>query len=326
VIQSTFVNDLSKSEPEMVQLAATGQGCFFTAMVVTAVISVALKVAVGAPLNTRVTMCLAAVWGTAGLYAISKLRSRPPPRERTGSLMSTTFSEMAVLLRELRSEYPQCAKYILALCLANNGLVTFTIVFPTYFTIQQKLTAVDITMISGLTVLVGAISCFFFSKVAHKFRVKSVLIFAIAGWGVVTAFIPLFVYKEGDRMAALLLAFVYGFVLALYWSTQYSALVLLLPPEKMGKYTGLFSACKNVTCAFGPTMYAAIAQASNNQRLAIFTSLVPFFALALFPLCATDFQRGAEDARRAAKGAPELPNMLHADSTPKEDKWPVADA
>jgi MFS-type transporter involved in bile tolerance (Atg22 family) len=114
-----------------------------------------------------------------------------------------------------------------------------------------------------------------------------------------------------------MLAFVYGFGLALYWSTQYSALVMLLPPDKMGKFTGLFSACKNITCAFGPTLYAAIAQASNNHRLAIFVSLVPFFVLALIPLYFTDFERGAADARR--KSAPALPTMLKPASAPAPD-------
>ena len=40
------------------------------------------------------------------------------------------------------------------------------------------------------------------------------------------------------------------------------------PRHKMGKYTGLFPALKNVANAFGPMIYAGIAQTYNDQRFA----------------------------------------------------------
>merc|ERR1712216_591768 len=90
---------------------------------------------------------------------------------------------------------------------------------------------------------------------------------------------------------------VYGLLIGLYWSTQHSALVQLLPRHRLGKYTGLFSALKTVTNAFGPSVYAGIAQWQNSHLMALTFSIVPFMFLSLIPLYLTDFARGTAQAQ-----------------------------
>jgi MFS family permease len=149
-------------------------------------------------------------------------------------------------------------------------------------------------VITALVVLVSALGTFLFSKFAHLVRLHKVLFVTILAFALTTLTIPLFVNHPDHLYRAYALGAVYGLIFGFYWTCQYAALVQLLPKHKMGKYTGLFPAAKNIANAFGPTIYAVIAQWQNNQMLAISLSIVPFSLLSLVPLALTDFAAGAK--------------------------------
>jgi hypothetical protein len=55
---------------------------------------------------------------------------------------------------------------------------------------------------------------------------------------------------------------------------------------------------KNIANSFGPTIYAGIAQRTNNQMMALSLSIVPFTFLSLIPLFLTDFAAGARQVQQ----------------------------
>ena len=235
-----------------------------------------------------------------GFLAISFLRNRPAKRvlEPNESLMVVAIQELAGSLKEMCVEYPQCARYFLALCLSNNGVTTFLLVYPTYFSQQIKVDQTTLTIISAMVVMVAGVATFIFSKVAHLVRLHKVLFGTILGFGVTTGTTTLFFNHPDHLSRAYAVGVIYGVLIGFYSTCQYSALVQLLPKHKIGKYTGLFPALKNIANSFGPTIYAGIAQRTNNQMMALSLSIVPFTFLSLIPLFLTDFAAGARQVQQ----------------------------
>jgi len=130
----------------------------------------------------------------------------------------------------------------------------------------------------------------------------------IIGWVICTAVVVLVI---NDRYTAYCSGSVYGLLLGFYWSTQYSAAVQLLPKSKIGKFTGVFPSLKSLVAVTGTTIYGAVVQRTNDQRLAVFVSVVPTLAVSLVPLRMVDFEKGSRqmqdelksEAEAAARGS-----------------------
>jgi MFS-type transporter involved in bile tolerance (Atg22 family) len=105
-----------------------------------------------------------------------------------------------------------------------------------------------------------------------------------------------------DKNQAFLCASFYGVLLGFFWSTQYSAVVQLLPKSKIGKFTGIFPSLKSLVQVSGTAIYALVIQLYNDPKLALFLSIVPTSVISLVPLHMIDFERGikqVEDEVRA---------------------------
>jgi hypothetical protein len=117
----------------------------------------------------------------------------------------------------------------------------------------------------------------------------------------------------------------YGVFLGFYWTTQYAALVQLLPSHKIGKFTGVFPALKNLVSVIGPIVYAAIVQRTNDHRIALPISIVPSFALSLVPLRMIDFPDPDPDpdpaiSLRGSRLARNISRRDQVDSSPPNNR------
>ena len=199
-------------------------------------------------------------------------------------------------LTELHSKYPQAFRYLIFNAITRNGAGAFLSIYTTYFTVQMKLSGIEIVIISLCVLLVGAPAGVLFAKLTQKFSLKKLWYITLGLWIVAVTLTPFLAYKEGDLVSAILLGgCVFAVALSWYYSVSYPAFAALIPYGHSMEYTGLFDLFGHAFSWIGPLIYTAIYQVSNSQRMAMLT-LTGWNLLALGVLYFIDFEKGKVDA------------------------------
>jgi len=300
ILMKTFLPDFCPDEGSVAYMSAVSKAWSYIPCLVTIALSIIFKAA-GAdpPLNIQYTIVLAAFWGITAFYATTMFRNVPARRTKDSKqgMVSITISEAKAILFRLFRDFPESAKYIVALCFANNGVFTTLNCIITYMSVKVKMAPGQLSIITLEVLVFAALGAAGFSVIAFRVRLHKALYCTLVGWAFfgVTPFV---VYEPEVHLGrAYAVGAGLGVILGLYFGTQYATMVQLLPKHYIGQFTGLYPSLKNAASITGPAIYAYIVQTRNDHQMALFLAVVPTFAMSFVPLCMVDFERGHKMAQ-----------------------------
>ena len=300
VVKASYLEDIADCDEIRGELGGKSQCYSFGSQILFLVIVVLLEILfTDTLLKVVIGCCILGIWfAVFESVAVSKMQERQPkqPLPPGQSYSTVALHSVKKSLTELHSKYPQAFRYLIFYAITRNGAGAFLSIYTTYFTVQMKLSGIEIVIISLCVLLVGAPAGVIFAKLTQKFSLKKLWYITLGLWIVAVTLTPFLAYQEGDLVSAILLGgCVFAVALSWYYSVNYPAFAALIPYGHSMEYTGLYDLFGHAFSWIGPLIYTAIYQVSNSQRMAMLT-LTGWNLLALGVLYFIDFEKGKVDA------------------------------
>jgi len=247
---------------------------------------------------TRLTFLAVALW-YAG-FAIPLLRRVPePPRaietdEEVGeSLLKVAFTRLRETFQELRGDYSQAFRMLLAVLIYNDGIGTIIRMAAIYATGQglpheQVITAILLVQFVGIPFAFG------FGILAGKIGAKNAILLALGVYLVIAVVAFKMDTVKEFYLLALLVAMVQGGAQAL----SRSLFASMIPKHKASEFFGFFAVFEKFAGIFGPAIFTLMITLTGSSRHAIL-SVVIFFVVGGAVLMTVDVDRGRREARQA---------------------------
>ena len=244
-----------------------------------------------------VTMWItAAVYGAAALVTFALLREHSPPQPNA-PVVTVTQS-----LRRLRQTLREARPYrdftrLLACAVAYQGGVAVAITLAAIYAEQvigfQPQETMVLIFVLNLAAFAGAL---LLGHLQDRMGHKLTLSLTLVGW-VLTCFIAAL---STDKAMFWWAAAIAGFCMGSSQSSGRAMAGLMVPPQRLGEFFGLWTFAIRLASILGPLTYGLITWLSDgNQRLAIgSTSLL--FVLGLVLLMPVDVERGRLAAQAQA--------------------------
>lgn len=239
-----------------------------------------------------VTMLItAAVYGAAALVTFALLREHSPAQPNAPVV---TMLQSLRRLRRLRQTLREAKPYrdftrLLACAVAYQGGVAVAITLAAIYAEQvigfQPQETMVLIFVLNLAAFAGAL---LLGHVQDRMGHKLTLALTLVGW-VLTCFIAAF---STDKAMFWWAAAIAGFCMGSSQSSGRAMAGLMVPPQRLGEFFGLWTFAIRLASILGPLTYGLITWLSDgNQRLAIgSTSLL--FVLGLVLLMPVDVERG----------------------------------
>jgi UMF1 family MFS transporter len=236
----------------------------------------------------------AAIYGAAALVTFALLREHSPPKPNAPVV--SVMQSLRGLRQTLREAKPyQDFTRLLACAVAYQGGVAVAITLAAIYAEQvigfQPQETMVLIFVLNLAAFAGAL---LLGHVQDRIGHKLTLALTLVGW-VATCFIAAL---STDKAMFWWAAGIAGFCMGSSQSSGRAMAGLMVPPERLGEFFGLWTFAIRLASILGPLMYGLITWLSDgNQRLAIgSTSLL--FILGLMLLMPVNVERG----RRMAMG------------------------
>jgi UMF1 family MFS transporter len=242
-----------------------------------------------------VTMWItAAIYGAAALVTFALLREHSPPKPNAPVV--SVMQSLRGLRQTLREAKPyQDFTRLLACAVAYQGGVAVAITLAAIYAEQvigfQPQETMVLIFVLNLAAFAGALLLGYVQdRIGHKLTLSLTLV----GW-VATCFIAAL---STDKAMFWWAAGIAGFCMGSSQSSGRAMAGLMVPPQRLGEFFGLWTFAIRLASILGPLTYGLITWLSDgNQRLAIgSTSLL--FILGLMLLMPVNVERG----RRMAMG------------------------
>ncbi|MDO8495331.1 MAG: MFS transporter [bacterium] len=174
-------------------------------------------------------------------------------------------------------EYRNIAWFLFGLYLFNDALVTMFTFMPLFARTTLQMSIKEIAFLLLLVQLLAFPFTAFFGWLSDKKGSKPILLFAVAGWAILTFVIYLAETKEIFYLAVLIGSMVMGSSQA----TARSWLSKMVPPEKRSEFFGFNGFASKIAATTGPIVFGALSSFTGNQRNGVL-AMIPFFILAFF--------------------------------------------
>jgi UMF1 family MFS transporter len=250
---------------------------------------------------TRLSFLSVALWW--GGFAIPLFRQvAEPPRQieadesRGASPLRVTLSRLVETFHELRGDYREAFKMLVAVLIYNDGIGTIIRMAAIYaVTLQLPQSSVILAIL--MVQFVGIPFAFLFGQVAGRIGPKRAILVALA----VYVAISLVAYFMTTIREFYLLAFLVGMVQGGAQALSRSLFASMIPRHKAAEFFGFFSVFEKFAGIAGPLIFSLMIWLTGSSREAIL-SVIAFFAVGGFLLWRVDVETGRTRAR-AAEGA-----------------------
>jgi UMF1 family MFS transporter len=243
--------------------------------------------------NVRATTVLVAIW-FAALSLPMFLWVREPRRVDTppmGRLAREAFQQLGHTFREIRDQYTDIFRLLVARMIYNDGLVTIFALGPIFVSEVFEFTLTQV-LYWGLAVNVTAgIGAFAMGFLDDRLGGKNTLFVTLAGllaggvWAVTT-----------DSSTSIYLAGLWiGIFVGPNQAASRSLLGRFVPQAKETEFYGFFAFSGKAIAFLGPFLYGQVTLMTQNPRIGMATVL-GFFVLGGLLLLAVDEDRGTRRA------------------------------
>ncbi len=255
-----------------------------------------------AGLATRLSFLSVAVWWA--LFSIPLFRRIPePPRqleadERLGqSVPKIMVRRLWETFHELRGNYNQACKMLLAMLIYNDGIGTIIRMAAIYATTRGL--PQDNVIVAILVVqFVGIPFAIFFGLLADKIGAKR----SILGALVVYVGISIVAYTMETIEQFYLLAALVGMVQGGAQALSRSLFASMVPKHKAAEFFGFFSVFEKFAGIFGPLIFGLMIELTGTSREAIL-SVIAFFVVGGLILLKVDVAAGRRQAQASDASA-----------------------
>lgn len=252
-----------------------------------------LPKASGAPV--RATNLLVAAWfAVFSLPMFLWVKDKPPESKiRLGEIIRSTNRQLGVTFREIRDQYRQIFRLLIARLIYNDGLVTIFAFGGIYAQGTFDFTTGEIIVFGiALNVAAGA-GAFAFGFLDDRLGGKRTVLFSIASLFVASLLSTVAPNRFWFWVAAMGVGILAGPV----QSASRSLMGRFVPPNKENEFYGFFAFSGKATAFLGPFLLGRFTGWFDSQRAGIATVLI-FFVIGGLLLTRVDEQEGIELARR----------------------------
>lgn len=247
-------------------------------------------------LAVRISLASAGIWWLIFTYIFPQQRlvQRDPPRQLPPdtNIFAHGVRRIWHTLAEIRSQYPETLRYLIAYLIYNDGIQT-VIVVATAFAADELNTSTQTLLILVLMIQFVAFGgAFLFGFLAQRIGAKRAILLSLVIWSGIVIYA--FLLLNNDTQL-----FVLGFALALVLggsqALSRSLFSQMIPANHEAEYFGFYEISERGTSWIGPLAFGAAVQLTGSQRSAIVT-LIIFFVLGLILLSRVDVSRAMQDA------------------------------
>jgi len=235
---------------------------------------------------------------------LSMFREHPAKRvdEKKRGVIARTFQELVAGFVELL-QYPEAAKYLIALMCAQFGGPMFVTLISTYGPYVMERSGLYISIIGLCVLVLGTPGSLTFAQLHKRGKIgfKATFIVIICLNILIGALIPLLATGPDFTSYLLALALAGGLgaiSISWFYSVSWPAFMTLIPAEKSAKFAGVHTFCSSVVQPGGTGIYFAVVQSTNNHQLAWALTTVPLSVVALVLFLFVDFAKGQRQAGR----------------------------
>ena len=247
-------------------------------------------------LAVRISLGGTGIWCAVffALYPGRLLRPRPAQRAKPPGAGWVRFSLRSVLqtLFEMKREYPQAFRFLLAYLLFTDGTGTVITVATSFAADEldaESETLLLLVLVIQFVAIPGSLG---FGRLAERIGAKRGLLLNLSVW----MLLVVYAFAALDSIAelwvlGLALAVVLGGSLAL----SRSLFSQMIPANKEAEYFGFYEIAARGTSWLGPALFGIVNQVVGSQRSAIL-SLIVFFGLGIVLLAPVKVRQAMLDA------------------------------
>ena len=243
--------------------------------------------------GTRLSFVAVGLWWM--LFSLPLFIRVPEPRALTStgrlSLMQG-FRGLRETFRDLRN-HRQALLFLVAFLLYNDGIQTMIRVASIYGVSIGLDTGAMIAALL-MTQVIGVPAAFGFGALATRFGAKSVVLFGLSVYTVITALGYFMTTAAHFFLLAILVGLVQGGTQAL----SRSLFASMIPMQKSSEFFAFFGIFERYAGVLGPAVFAVVVSATGAGRQAILAVLFFFLSGALL-LVPVDVEAGRRKAREA---------------------------
>ncbi|MEM8964129.1 MAG: MFS transporter [Acidobacteriota bacterium] len=250
---------------------------------------------------TRASFVVVALWWV--LFALPLFRSIPePPRQieadesSTASALRSALVRLRETLSELRGDYSEAFKMLVAMLVYNDGIGTI-IRMATIYAASRNLPQNDVLTAVLLVQFVGVPAAFAFGWLASRITAKNAIGIAL----LVYLVICIVAYNMETVTTFYLMAILVGLVQGGAQALSRSLFASMIPRHKSAEMFGFFSVSEKFAGIAGPAIFAIMISLTGSSRQAIL-SVIVFFIVGGMLLLRVDVERGRQQAERAGLG------------------------
>ena len=250
-----------------------------------------------ADLALRISLASAGIWwlGFTALFPQRRLKSRAPARQlpEGENVLTHGVRQIVRTARDMIRKYPSTAQYLLAYLIYNDGIQTVILVSTSFAVaeIEGVNTTIQVLLVLMIQFVAfgGALA---FGYLAKRIGAKRSIMISLVVWSGLVIFAYAFLYELWQLWV---LGFFLALVLGGSQALSRSLFSQMIPANHEAEYFGFYEVSDRGTSWIGPLVFAAVAQETGQQRIAI-VSLIIFFLVGLFLLSRVNVKRAIVDA------------------------------
>ena len=276
--------------------AAWGYFGAFSYLLITLIIFTLLPDNLG--LAARLSLGGSALWCIVFLLIGPQrlLKDRPAAAAKPANVSWGRLGFLSVfrILKDLRTTYPQAAKYLIAYLIFVDAVSAIIALATTFGDQELEIESSTLLLVILMIQLVAIPGAVFFGRLAEWIGTKEALMVNLAAWAII-------VFAAFAFMRTVAHYWILGFFLALVIggarALGRSLFSLMIPESEEARYFGFYQMSASGSSWAAPIIFGVVAQISDSVRLAILP-LVAFFIIAIVVLTRVDVETGIAQAKR----------------------------
>ena len=319
-IRSSYLEDVAKDEATMGYTGAMRQFTSYTSQIIFVIAFFIFQSLYTSPTpgdesvrmaHSMMGSIYAGVWFLVFMpWILCRYFTEHPAKRTKPHGTSVAVLAFTSLYSELRNvaKYPEAFKFLIATSILMIGGPVVIAVSSTFATEALEMPSIYYTITTAAVLVIGVPAALGLAYLMRKSRLSMKLAWLIDAFFfiLIAVLVPSLCTGPnfGSWIVVIILAGVLGGVaLSWYFSIGWNCFCMLIPPGQGGHYSGVYSCITTIFSIFGPLIYSAVVEATNNHQVAWAVTCVPSTVIAFALLCWIDFDKGKRDANFELRAA-----------------------
>ncbi|GMI58114.1 hypothetical protein ScalyP_jg6030 [Parmales sp. scaly parma] len=215
------------------------------------------------------------------------------------SLVRVGFTRMRTTYNELKADFGEIRKFLLAMAFAEAGASAFASIAITYLVEVLGMESSETGIVFLTTLMFGVPGSLWARHLMLKVGTEKAYKGALMWWGTVTCLAPFFMNKPEQSGNAYIIGILWGIGFGWLYPTQRTTYCLLIPGGQESELMGLYIFAGQIIVWFPPLMFSILVTNNIPMPYGLGLCCGLFFYIALVITMFIDFESGFDKAKES---------------------------